>query len=388
MRLTMLLILALVVTVLLALFPEIARQTLHIQAFGWVFETHQGAFVVSLLVLLFVIVLLRTLFSALLAGPGQIWATLRMGGRKRREMRLREALGQWLDMRGEVSARTLKRSRGIIPDWAVAMLRTLAVPAKDQALPESEADALVTTLAARIATDPAAHQKADLATRKAHLEAWLAASPGAPLAIMRQADLAEEEGDWSQAIHALERIQQAGFRSAHNIRPRLARAYAKLAVEKPEQAVANLRKSSRLSPDNADVALALGRAMLKQEQQKETIKFWWDFLENHGDFTIARELLELIRDNAMQEYRRHERRDAVKANPPTRWLIAELAHAAKLEGIARELMQALFDSQGCPEALQSLADWLAKSGDHALANEYYRQAISRIRRLDNSTPQD
>lgn len=378
MRLTMLLILALVVTILLALFPEIAHQTLHIQAFGWVFETQQGAFVVSLLILLFVIALLRALVSALMAGPGQIWATLRMGGKKRRELRLREALGHWLDMRGDLGSRTLKRSRGIIPDWAVTMLRTLAVPAKDQALPESDADELVTVLAARIATDPVAHPKPDLATRKAHLEAWLAASPGAPLAIMRQADLAEEEGDWSKAISVLERIQQDGFRSAHNIRPRLARAYAKLAAEKPDQAVANLRKASRLTPDDAAIAKDLGRAMLKQDQGKETVKLWWDFLASHSDFGIARELLELIRDNAMQEYRRHEKRDAMKANPAMRWLIAELAHAAKLEGLSRELMQSLYDSQGCPEALQSLAGWLAKSGDHALANEYYRQAIDKL----------
>ncbi|HXH71981.1 MAG TPA: tetratricopeptide repeat protein [Mariprofundaceae bacterium] len=383
MRLTLLLILALAVTVLLALFPEIARQTLHIQAFGWVFETHQGAFVVALLVILFVAGLLRALIAALLAGPGQIWATLRMGGRKRREVRLREAIAQWLDMRGDLGARTLRRSRGIVPEWTLSMLNVLSVPSKDQALPEADADPLVTALAARVATDPAAHPKPDIATRKAHLEAWLAASPGAPLAVMRLADLAEEEEDWSKAIHALERIQQLGFRSSHSIRPRLATAYARLAAEKPDQALSNLRKAARLAPENEAIALALGNTLLKQGQDREAVKLWWEYLENYDSFAIARHLLLQIRSQAMQEYRRLEKRDTGKLNPALRWLTAELANAAKLEGIAREQMQALADAHHCPEALQSLGDWLSKSGDSARAAEYYRQAAEQLtRRLD------
>jgi len=388
MRLTFLLILALAATLLLALFPEIARQTLHIEAFGWVFETHQGAFVVSLLVLLFIVFLLRAFTSALLAGPGQIWATLRMGGRKRRELRLREAIGQWLDMRGDLGSRTLKRSRGVVPEWTLAMLRTLAVPAKDQALPEAGGDPLITALAARVATDPAAATKPDLATRKAHIEAWLAASPGAPLAILRQADLAEEEGDWGKAISTLERIQQMGIRSGHSIRPRLASAYARLAAQKPEQALSNLRKATRLAPEDGDIALALGRTLLKQGQEREALKLWWDNLENHGDFAIARALLEQLKANPMQEYRRQEKRDTTRLKPAARWLIAELAFAAKLEGIARDQMQALFDAEGCPEALVSLGNWLAESGNQGSAASYYRQAIEQLSKLDKPAKMD
>jgi len=388
MRLTFLLILALAAAALLALFPEIARQTLHIEAFGWVFETHQGTFVISLLVLLFVVTLLRTLVSALLAGPGQVWATLRMGGRKRRELRLREAIGQWLDMRGDLGGRTLKRSRGVVPEWTLNMLRTLAIPAKDQSLPEAEGDPLITALAARVATDPVAATKPDLATRKAHLEAWLTASPGAPLAILRQADLAEEEEDWNKAISTLERIQQMGIRSGHSIRPRLAVAYAQLAAEKPEQALANLRKASRLAPENSNIALALGHALLKQGQERDAIKLWWEHLESHGDFAIARALLEQLKTNPMQEYRRQEKRDTAKLKPAVRWLIAELAYGAKLEGIARDQMQALFDADSCPEALISLGNWLAEAGNQGSAATYYRQAIEHLTRLDKPAKVD
>ncbi len=99
MRLFFLLLLALGIAVLLSLFPTIAGQPLRVEAFEWVFETQQGAFITALLVLLIIVWLLRRIVSAIFAGPGQLWNTLRMGGRKRREQRLKEGLAEWIDMR-------------------------------------------------------------------------------------------------------------------------------------------------------------------------------------------------------------------------------------------------------------------------------------------------
>jgi len=183
MRLILLLIIALALTIALIAFPNLADQTLRIEALGWIFETRQGVFLVALLALLLVIWLLQRLFGALIAGPGNIWRSLRMGNRKRREKRLREALAQWEDSRGDYGEKTLKRSRGVLPDWTLEMLRIMITQAKDQSLPTENDDALLTAFTARIATEPGVHPRPDLATRKAYLEAWLKAHPGAPLAI-------------------------------------------------------------------------------------------------------------------------------------------------------------------------------------------------------------
>ncbi|MFQ5518932.1 MAG: heme biosynthesis HemY N-terminal domain-containing protein, partial [Mariprofundus sp.] len=109
MRLAFLLLLALAVSIALIIFPNIADQSLRIEAFGWIFETRQGTFIVALLALLILVWLLRSITSALFAGPGAAWRSLRMGSRKRREKKLRDTIAQWLDGRGHISARTLKR---------------------------------------------------------------------------------------------------------------------------------------------------------------------------------------------------------------------------------------------------------------------------------------
>jgi len=73
--------LALALAGVLALFPNVADQVLKIEAFGWIFETRQGPFILLLLLLLGLIWMLRRIISAILAGPGQVWQVLRSGGR-------------------------------------------------------------------------------------------------------------------------------------------------------------------------------------------------------------------------------------------------------------------------------------------------------------------
>ncbi len=379
MRLILLLIVALLLTIALIAFPDIADQPLRLEAFGWVFETRQGAFIVALLVLLFVIGLLRSLFAALLAGPGHVWRSLRMGSRRRREQNLREAIAQWLDRRGDVGVRALKRSKGVVPGWLAELLRVLMTPAKDQALPSADQDPLVTALAARIVTAPSAQPKPDLATRKAHLEAWLQAHPGAPLAMERMADLAEEEGDWHRLAALLEEVWKRGHRSASGIKPRLVRAYLALAEEHPDQAMTYLRKAHRLLPEDRSVVLAYGQALIDAGENRAALRLWRSWLEQHGDLAMARRLLHLMREDPMRAYRKLERRTEREMNEAQRWLRAELAHAAGLTGLAFEQMQALSEQGESAEiraaAWQSLGDWYLENDEHGQAALCYRRAL-------------
>ncbi|MDX8408113.1 MAG: hypothetical protein R8L58_07000 [Mariprofundaceae bacterium] len=380
MRFILLLIFALLLSIALIAFPDIADQALRLEAFGWVFETRQGAFIVALLALLFVIWLVRALLSALFAGPGHLWRSLRMGSRKRREQNLREALAQWLDMRGDMGVRTLKRSRGVIPDWLLSMLKVLMTPAKDQAMPSSEQDPLLTSLTARIVTGPTAHPKPDLATRKAHLDAWLAAHPGAPLAMARMADLAEEEEDWPKLVALLEDVWKRGHRSSHAVKPRLVHAYLQMAKLEPDAAMQYLRKAHRLMPDNKQVLQAYGQSLVAGGDRKAAIRLWRSHLEQESDLDLARLLLAELREDPLGTYRKLERASDAALNEAQRWLRAELAHAAKLDGLAFEQMQNLADHAKADDivsaAWQSMGDWYLGTNEHGQAAMCYRKALT------------
>jgi len=378
MRLIILLIFALLLTIALIAFPDIADQALRFEAFGWVFETRQGAFIVALLVLLFVIWLLRTLVGALFAGPGHLWRSLRMGSRRRREQNLRDALAHWLDMRGDMGFRLLKRSRGVLPDWMLAMLKALMTDAKDQPLPTPDQDALLTALSARIATGPGAHPKPDLATRKAHLEAWLNAHPGAPLALARMADLAEEEGDWPKLIELLEDVWKRGHRSSHTVKPRLVRAYLEMARLEPESAMPYLRKAHRLMPESRQVLLAYGQALASSGDARAARRMWAASLESKSDLEVASLLLEQYQQDALRTFRKLEKKSDSELNEAQRWLRAELAHAAKLDGLAFEQMQSLADHAShdvAAAAWQSLGNWYLANDEHGQAAMSYRKAL-------------
>jgi len=380
MRFILLLIFALLLTIALIVFPDIADQALRLEAFGWVFETRQGAFIVALLALLFVIWLVRALLSALFAGPGHLWRSLRMGSRKRREQNLREALAQWLDMRGDMGARTLKRSRGVLPDWLLSMLKVLMTQAKDQSMPSSDQDPLVTSLTARIVTGPTAQPKPDLATRKAHLDAWLAAHPGAPLAMTRMADLAEEEQDWPKLVGLLEDVWKRGHRSSHVVKPRLVHAYLQMATLEPDAAMQYLRKAHRLIPDNKQVLLAYGQNLVSGGDRKTAIGLWRSHLEQESDLDLARLLLAELREDPLGTYRKLERANDAALNEAQRWLRAELAHVAKLDGLAFEQMQNLAEHAQADDivsaAWQAMGDWYLESKEHGQAAMCYRKALT------------
>jgi len=377
MRVILALISVLAISIALIVFPDIADQALRIEAFGWVFETRQGAFIVALLLLLFVLWLMRSLIAALFAGPGVAWRSLRMGSRKRREKNLKEALAQCLDQRGDSGIKALKRSREVLPDWGLDMLRTLATPAGRLLSPVEQQgkDALNIVLAARIATDPHVYPKPELSIRKAHLEAWLAAHPGAPLAVSRRSDLAEEDGDWLRCAEYLEAELKHGHRSAELVHPRLVHVYLELTQQQPENATVFLRKAYQLQPENVQVLMAYGRSLITADDAKTAQRLWSGHLERNSSDEVAAALLELQKEDAMRAYRKLENRKESVMNDAQRWLRAELAHAAHLDGLAFEQMQKLADESASPNAAwQSLGRWYQAVNKHEQAATCFRAA--------------
>jgi len=376
MRLVLALISVLAISIALIVFPDIADQALRVEAFGWVFETRQGAFIVVLLLLLFVLWLMRSAIAALFAGPGMAWRSLRMGSRKRREKNLKEALAQCLDQRGDSGFKAFKRSRGVLPDWAQEMLRTMATPAHRLASPveQQSQEPLNTVLAARIATDPHAEPKLDLDVRKAHLDAWLLAHPGAPLAVSRRSDLAEEDGDWLYCTELLEAELKHGLRPAAQVKARLVYAYLELTRKDPKNATLFLRKAYQLQPENEAVLLAYGRGLVAADDAKTAQHLWSGHLERISSDAVAAALLELLRGDAMRAYRKLENKKEGAINDAQRWLRAELAHAAHLDGLAFEQMQALADEIGSKSAWQSLGMWYQAAEKHEQAASCLRAA--------------
>jgi len=383
MRLIFLLVLALTASTAMVVFPNIADQVLRLEAFGWVFETRQGAFIVALFVILFVVWLLRAVISGLFAGPDHLWQSLRMGGRKRREQRLRLALERWLNGDGDLDARLLKRSRKVLPGWALDMLAIIGTPVKDQSAPDAQADPMLTAMLARTVTSPVVSPKPDLAVRKAYLKAWLGVSPHSTLARIRMADVAEEEGNWQELVNLLEDGWRKGQQSAADIKTRLIHAYLKLAEADSDQAPALLRKAYRLNPDDGAVMLAYGRSQLHDGDSSNTRRLWLNHLQHHDDMAIATELLIVLQlHDPVRSYRKLERKASGGINFSLRWLCGELAHTAKLEGLAFEQMQALAKEAGYVPAWESMARWHDAAGEYDKAADCFRQALTLVRQSD------
>ena len=382
MRLVIILILALALTAVLALFPEIAQEQMRIEAFGWMLEMTQGAFIVVGLLALCAIWIVQRILAALLSGPGQLWRVLRSGSRKRREMGLRENVKKLIDMRHELTAKSLKKAQGVIPDWSLSLLRILATPPAEQETPGTNQDALEVALAARIVTDPQAKPRPDSATRKVHLDAWLEASPGAPLAIARLPDVAEAEADWSALVRLLEEAWKKGDRAAATIKPRLAHAYLELARKQEQEGsgdtIDSLRKAHRLLSDSTEVLLALGKVYLAKSDLRAARSLWLTHLEKHDDAVIAEACFDLLKPDAMRGYRKLEAEDGL--NPAQLWLRAQLAHAAKLTGLAHDHMTALLEKHPSSLAWRTLGDWQTEESNWQEASRCYQQALT----LDNN----
>ncbi|MDQ6987530.1 MAG: hypothetical protein Q9M25_06995 [Mariprofundaceae bacterium] len=380
MRTFIVLVLALALAALFALFPDIAERTMSIHAFGWLFEGKQGPFILLLLLALAVFWLLRRMLLAILAGPGQLWHVLRSGSKKRKESYLRDGLAAWLDMRGEQGWKSFRKARGFLPAWGDDLLAVLPQSPGDLPLPKDNDDALHIALCARIATDPNARPKPDIGVRKAHLAAWLNAHPGAPLALERQVDLLEEEENWQALVGILENIWNRGGSSAARTAPRLASAYMHLAATDADstRALEQLRKAHRLQAENNAITLALGRALIDADDTPACRKLWMLHLEQQNNAQVAVELVGLLHDDALKIYRKLEKKNAEKITPALALLRAGLAHAAGLSGLAREHMDKLLDKHPSPQAWQMLGKWQAENNEWQAAAESYRQALACI----------
>ncbi|TLS77647.1 heme biosynthesis protein HemY [Mariprofundus erugo] len=378
MRLVFLLVLALAVCVVLLAFPDIADQTLRLEAFGWIFETRQGTFMIALFIILLLVWLARSLVVAVLSGPGHIWQSLRLGSSNRRERRLQEAIARWLNGNGDLDPRLLKRSKGIFPEWAIEMLAVISTPARELPAPDADKGSLLTALTARMATSMLADFKPDLAVRKAHLRAWLQSSPNAALARARMADVLEEEENWPELVTLLEESWKKGQQSAAATKPRLVHAYLKFAESVPEQAPAILRKAYRLNPDDGKLLLAYGQAEIADGKSVNATRLWLNHLQFRDDMAIARALLLLLQqDEPMKNYRKLERKGSAGISHSLRWMRAELAASVKLDGLAREQMQLLADEADYPAAWESLGRWYEAAGEYQAAASCLNRALAR-----------
>ncbi|MDQ6959935.1 MAG: hypothetical protein Q9M27_02810 [Mariprofundaceae bacterium] len=387
MRIVIMLTLALALAGVLAMFPHVADQPLRIEAFGWLFESRQGPFILLLLLLLGLFWMLRRSLAAIFAGPGQVWQVLRSGGRQRREARLRDGLAELIDMRGDLGAKAFRKTRGIAPVWGRDLLRALTISAVNHIKPSTDSDALLTALRARIVTDPSASPKPDMVTRKAHLDAWLNVHPGAPMALQRKMDMAEEEEDWTALTRLLEDMWKKGGRSAASIRPRLASAYMALAAAQPDHALEYLRKAHRLMPEDGDVLLSFGETLIEQGDAQTCRKLWSAHLETYDDEPIAIALHELLRTDALKAYRKLEKVNNAKMPPAQAWLRAKLAHDADLGGLAVDHLQELIKSHPGAMAWKTFGDWHAETADWVQAARCYQKALegdSRPSGVDNS----
>lgn len=381
MRIFIILLLALSLAVLFGLFPDVAEQTLSIHAFGWIFETRQGPFILALVLFLALYWLLRRILIAILAGPGQLWQVLKTGRKKRKEAFLHDGLAEWVDMRGERGWKHFRKGKGFLPAWGDALISRLPMSPTEMPLPEDGDDDLLIALTARMASDPQASPKPDPSVRQAHLDAWLKAHPGAPLALERKAALLQEAEDWPGLVSMLEETWKRGGNSASRAAPRLAAAYVRLAQSAAQtgdgrdSSLSYLRKAHRLQPESQAVVLALGRALLDEKDVAACRKLWLGHIERQDDVDIVSELIPLMREDALKTYRRMEKKRDSDMNVAQSLLRASLAHAADLTGLANEYMEKLLSDHPSPQAWRMLGDWRTEKGDWKGAADAYRQAL-------------
>ncbi|MDX8394250.1 MAG: hypothetical protein R8K21_06675 [Mariprofundales bacterium] len=375
--------LCLLLLLALVLFPEIAAQHLHIKAFGWQFDARQDAFLLAIILLGVILNLLwRSLCLLLFTITGtKNW--LVSGSEKHNSNQLRSYFLQTIDMQDipeKQVQKFLRASQNLLPnstDWAHDLLSVLQKNAAEQTLPDADADAVHIALAARIATEPHANPKPDLAIRKAFLQAWQKVSPKSPLANNRVIELAEEEGDWQQAVRLLEVAWKSSKKSGTSIQPRLAHAYVLYAPTLPHgRKLDMLKKAHKLAENNIEVILALGEEYIRRGDIKKTTHLWHTCLQQHDSIIIAKRLLAICPE-PLKLYRLLESESASNKSAAWQWLRANLAHIAGLEGLAKQHMQDLMVNHQFDAALLTQAEWYAEKEDWQNAAAYYKQVSQR-----------
>ena len=332
----------------LVLFPEIANQPVRIEILGWLFETRTGMFILLIITLVSVLWLLQKAFDLSINSPKQLWTSLRSGNKKRRELRLQEALATWIDKGEGHSQKLLKRSKGIIPDW---LHESLTIwwdkPLSHLKINDEKDSPLIIALKARLATNSEHIQALSLSERQFYLDAWLSAHPAAPLALRRKATLLGDMGDFAEQTHLLEEIIQKN-KNIQTLKPLLAQALYHLAEQDEDNRLAHLRKANRLAPENTDIIIALAHAMVESGDQQSAERLLLDTLEQHDNFDIAKAALKLMKQDALHYFKRVDQAK-YQSSAAGGWLRIMLAHYAELTGLAEDGLQTLLERN--PSAL-------------------------------------
>jgi len=370
MRVFLLLLLALAVAAVLALYPEITQQNMHFEAFGWVAELNQAVFLLVLLLSLIVFWVMRKLLVTVLTLPVRLWRGLGSRSLQQRESRLRHGIARLIDRRHDLGSDDFEKADSALPDWALDLLKACTVPVQEQTLPPSGQDYLKTSLIARLVTRPESGMGTSL--RREFLKGWLQASPEAPLAKERLLSLAEEEGDWPLATDCLEALWQHD--RTEPVRIRLAGAYIGMAERQPAERINWLRKAHKLDSGSGPAVLALGLAYREAGDQVAARQLWNKYLKEYDDISVARSLLDLTEDH-LRAYRRIENDHAQSMSASYQWFRAQLAYHSGLAGLATEHMQVLVKQHPGKLAWKSWGDWNASAGDWEQAARCYARAL-------------
>jgi uncharacterized protein HemY len=372
MRLLLLLLAAMAIAAILAFYPDIAQHDVRFEAFGWVLELNQFVFILILLLLLIIFWLARKILLGLISGPSHLWQRLTSGKYQRREENLREGISQLIDQRHDFGVKAFSKAKGVIPDWAMDLIRIFTIPVHELSLARVRGDRLKTSLCARLATEP--QTVLDPEKRREFLNAWLEASPNSPLALNRLCLLAEEEEDWPTALPLLEEQWKGTDGEDSGVRKRLVNAYLAMALREPGEQLNWIRKAEKIDPESGQVVLALGRAYISNDDRVAARRLWGNFLKRHDDFQIAQSLLDITED-PMRAYRKMESESASTMPASRQWLRAQFAHAAGLTGLANRHMQRLIEQHPSKLAWQTLGKWHAESREWEEAAKCYAKAL-------------
>jgi len=380
MRVFFLLLLALAVAAVLALYPNIAQQNMHFEAFGWIIELNQAVFLLILLLILTLFWAMRKIILTVLTLPLRLWRSIWSRTRRLKEENLRHGIARLVDLRKDLGATDFKKADSVLPAWLMDLFEVLTIPVQDQKVPPPEQDSLKTALVARLVTRPKSALSSSL--RKEFLKAWLQASPEAPLAKKRMLALAEEEQDWATAIGFLENRWKNN--NSKKTRTRLVRAYLGLAAQRPDDRIGWLRKAQKLDPDSGSATLALGLAYNDIGDQVAARRLWNKYLRDHDDVEVARSLLD-ITDDCLRAYRKVENNHAHSMPASYQWLRAQLAYRAGLTGLAMEHIQALAKQYPGRLAWKTWGDWHSKAGDWEQAANCYARALNSNSNMGTDT---
>jgi uncharacterized protein HemY len=373
-RILFALLLIVAVFVGLVLFPEIANQRVRIEILGWLFETRTGMFILLVLFVLGSLWFLQKVFDLSINSPKQLWSNLRSGNKKRRELRLQEALATWIDEGEGNSQKLLKRSKDVVPNW---LHDTLTIwwdkPSAHPKINDEKDPALSIALKARLATNPEHQDSITLSERQQYLDTWLAVHPAAPLALQRKAHLLGELGEYAEQVRLLEELWNKK-KNVTTIKPLLATALRFLAQQEPASSLSYLRKANRINPLDAEVVIDLTQALNDAGDRQSSSRLLLDYLETHNHFGVAEVALALLGDEPIKSFKLVDK-PSMQRNDSGAWLRLNLAHKAGLTGIAEDALHALLESSPSQKLWQVRGDWFAEKQKWQQASEAYQKAL-------------